>query len=63
MKQAVLSHFNLPWLPVIALVIFCVCFLAYVFWTFKKSNQAFYEQAAKMPLNDIIKNNGGKIHE
>ena len=60
MKQAVLSQFNLPWLPITALIIFSFCFLTYAYWTFKKSNRKFYEEAALLPLNDSTKYNGGK---
>jgi hypothetical protein len=52
MKQAVLAHWNLPWLPLTALVIFVVCFGAYVYWTFRTENKAFYEDAAQIPLED-----------
>jgi cbb3-type cytochrome oxidase subunit 3 len=52
MKQAVLKHFDLPWLPLTALVIFVVCFGLYAYWTYKKSNRQFYQDASMIPLND-----------
>ncbi len=52
MKQAALSHFDLPWLPITALIIFVVCFAAYLYWTFKKDNKANYEQASQIPLEE-----------
>ncbi len=55
MKQAVLSHFDLPWLPLTALVIFVVCFAMYVFYTFKKSNKAFYQEVSLIPLDEPMK--------
>jgi len=55
MKQAVLSQFNLPWLPLTGLVLFCVCFGVYVFYTYKKSNKEYYDQAAFIPLEDSRK--------
>lgn len=52
MKQQVLSNWNLPWLPLTALIIFVVCFAAYTFWTFRKQNKSYYEQASLIPLKD-----------
>lgn len=49
---AVLSNFNQPWIPMLALIIFVVCFIIYTYWTMKKSNLKYYEQAAMIPLND-----------
>lgn len=55
MKQAVLSHFDLPWLPLTAFVMFIVCFGLYTYWTFRKSNKQFYENASLIPLEDPAK--------
>ncbi|MBY0515718.1 MAG: cbb3-type cytochrome c oxidase subunit 3 [Bacteriovoracaceae bacterium] len=55
MKQAVLSQFDLPWLPITALIIFAVCFAMYVFYTFKKSNKAFYQEVSLIPLDEPLK--------
>lgn len=66
MKQAVLANFDLPWLPITALVIFVASFLVYCFWTFKRSNQAVYREAASLPLADdvsLISSQGGTRHE
>lgn len=52
MKQQALSHFDLPWLPVTGLLLFVICFAAYTYWTYKKSNKKFYDQAALIPLED-----------
>lgn len=52
MKQAVLSNFDLPWLPIMALIIFVVCFAIYVWWTYKKENKSFFDQAAMLPLEE-----------
>lgn len=63
MKQAVLGHFDLPWIPVTALLLFVVCFAAYTYWTFKKMNRPLYEQASMIPLEDAAKassKKGGK---
>ena len=50
-----LSRFDQPWLPITALVIFGVCFTAYTYWTYKKSNKPVYESASLMPLEDGVK--------
>lgn len=55
MKQAVLSQWDLPYLPITALLIFLLCFGAYVYWTFKKCNKRIYQEASEIPLNDPIK--------
>lgn len=52
MKQAVLSQFNLPWLPITGLIIFVVCFTLYTYWTYKKENKAVYEQVSLLPLEE-----------
>jgi cbb3-type cytochrome oxidase subunit 3 len=52
MKQEVLSQFNMPWLPVTALLLFVVCFALYAYWTFKSSNKEHYEKASMVPLED-----------
>ncbi len=52
MKQAALSQFDLTWIPLTGLVIFVVCFTLYTFWTYKKSNKAFYEKASLIPLEN-----------
>jgi cbb3-type cytochrome oxidase subunit 3 len=52
MKQAVLSQFDLTWIPLTGLVLFVVCFAAYCYWTFKASNQQAYSRAATLPLQD-----------
>lgn len=50
MKQEVLSQFDLPWLPITALVIFLVCFGIYAYWAFKKENKPMWEQMSQLPL-------------
>lgn len=64
MKQEVLSHFDLPWIPASGLIIFCVCFAMYAYWTYKKENKSFYDEASQIPLNELARKtrsiNGGK---
>ena len=52
MKQAALSNFDIPWLPITGLIIFVVCFSLYTYWTYKKSNKAVYEQVSMLPLEE-----------
>lgn len=52
MKQIVLSRWDLPWLPITALLIFVICFAAYTYWTFKKENKDLYDHASSLPLED-----------
>ncbi|MDO9181103.1 MAG: cbb3-type cytochrome c oxidase subunit 3 [Bacteriovorax sp.] len=55
MHTEVLSRFDQPWLPILALIIFLTCFLSYVFWTFKKENKNKYDHSSYMPLHDGVK--------
>ncbi len=57
MKQAALSQFDMPWLPVTGLILFVVCFALYSYWTFKKSNKEHYDEASLVPLED-----GRRVH-
>lgn len=52
MKQAALSTFDLTWLPITGLLIFTICFTAYTYWTFKKSNKPVYDKASMLPLEE-----------
>jgi cbb3-type cytochrome oxidase subunit 3 len=54
MKQAALSHFNMPWLPITGLIIFVVCFTLYTYWTYKKENKEVYEEASMLPLEEAV---------
>lgn len=54
MPNEVFSRFDLPWLPLSALIIFLVCFLIFLYWTFKKENKNLYEASASMPLTDGV---------
>ena len=55
MDQEVLSKFNQPWLPTMALLMFITFFVGYVFWVLKKSNKKIYDDSSTMPLNDGVK--------
>jgi len=52
MKQAVLGNWDLPWLPISALIIFVACFVVYALWTFSKQNRPVYEKVSFIPLED-----------
>jgi cbb3-type cytochrome oxidase subunit 3 len=52
MKQAALSQFDMPWLPISGLLIFAVCFIAYTYWTYKKENKELYDHAAMIPFSE-----------
>jgi cbb3-type cytochrome oxidase subunit 3 len=52
MKQAVLSHWDHPLWPVAALIMFVLCFVAYTYWTYRKDNKKFYEEASLIPLHE-----------
>ena len=52
MKQEVLNQFDLPWLPMSALIIFVICFACYAFWTYKKENKQHFDEASLLPLAD-----------
>lgn len=54
MKQAALSHFDMPWLPIAGLMIFLICFTAYIYWTFKKENKVVYDEASLIPLQETV---------
>lgn len=55
MEKQILSQFDKPIFPLIALGIFLICFLAYAYWTFKKENRVVYENASLMPLDEGVK--------
>jgi cbb3-type cytochrome oxidase subunit 3 len=60
MKQSVLSHWDLPLLPLAALVMFVVCFALYTYWTFRKANKKIYDDASLLPLEDGARVKGQK---
>ncbi|PIP90330.1 MAG: hypothetical protein COW01_02675 [Bdellovibrionales bacterium CG12_big_fil_rev_8_21_14_0_65_38_15] len=61
MKQSALMNFNITWLPLTGLIIFTVCFCAYAFYTYKKSNKDYYNKAALIPLDDSLKNSESSL--
>lgn len=68
MKQTVLQGFDITWIPITGLVLFMFCFGIYIYFTYKKENKNFYDQASYIPLNEAnpvgvvesdLKKNGG----
>lgn len=52
MKQEALKTFDMPWLPVTALMLFVACFAMYAWWTYRKQNRHHFERVAQIPLED-----------
>jgi cbb3-type cytochrome oxidase subunit 3 len=52
MKSAVLSNWNIPWLPSLALILFFSIFMIMLVMIFKKGTEERYGIASQMPLND-----------
>lgn len=55
MHTEVLSRWDQPIFPIIALVLFLVCFGIYFFYTMKKSNKKYYEESSFIVLEDGVK--------
>jgi len=55
MHKEVLSHWDQPIYPIVALIIFLVCFAVYTYWTLKKSNKKYYEETSFIVLEDGVK--------
>ena len=52
MKQEALRSFDMPWLPVTALILFIVCFALYAWWTYRRQNRPYFDHVAQIPLED-----------
>ena len=52
MKQEALSSFDMPWLPVMALIMFIVAFGFYFWWAYKKSHRPHFDDMSMIPLED-----------
>lgn len=46
----------MTWMPLLALILFALCFALFIFWTLKKENKKRYEEAGSLPLNDGVTN-------
>jgi cbb3-type cytochrome oxidase subunit 3 len=52
MMQRVLSHYHLPWLACIGLLIFFVVFLGVTFWAWRQGSRGLYEVVSTLPLDE-----------
>lgn len=52
MNAQVLSHFPMPWLTCIALLLFVTVFAAIVFRTMRPANTALFHKMENLPLTD-----------
>lgn len=52
MNAQVLSHFPMPWLTCIALLLFFSVFMAAFARTFAKSNSELYRRIERLPLSE-----------
>ncbi len=52
MKSEAMKLFDLPFLPMIGLLIFVFLFIGIVYWTYKASNQQKFDEAARLPLEE-----------
>ncbi len=52
MNAQALSHFPMPWLTCIAMLIFVTVFLTMFFRTFLKSNVELYRKMERLPLSE-----------
>ena len=50
MMREVLSHFHLPWLSCVALIIFLSIFVSMLLWVFRKDGKVVYQYIEKIPL-------------
>ncbi len=63
MKQEVLRAWDMPWLPIVALILFVVFFGAYVFWAYRKKNQTLFQKISMIPLEDAPQIKKGSHNE
>ena len=52
MKSEVLSQFNIPWLPLTALMLFFAVFIVMLLMVFNKKSKGHQTEASMVPLND-----------
>lgn len=59
MKQEVLSHFPMPWLSGIGLLLFLSVFIGAAIWIYRSGSAELYRKMAELPL----KKQGDREHE
>ena len=50
MKSAILSQFDMTYLPVIACLIFALVFVSMLVWVFRPESKSVYQKAERLPL-------------
>lgn len=56
MKSLVLSNFDQPWLPLVALIIFVTVFLIMLIHIFRKTSGENYKNIQNLPFDEGVKN-------
>lgn len=52
MKSQVLSAWNIPWLPSVALILFVTVFLGMIFIITRKESKENYKRISRIPLTE-----------
>lgn len=53
MIQRVLSHYHLPGLTCLGLILFMSIFIGALIWVFRKGSKNVYETLEQLPLKDL----------
>lgn len=52
MKSQVLSNWDIPWLPSLALLLFLAVFITMLFMIFRKDAKGHFNKISEIPLNE-----------
>ena len=52
MIRETLSHFNMPWLTCVGLILFLAVFTGAVLWVFRKESTRVYARLEQLPLQE-----------
>ncbi|MDP7321369.1 MAG: cbb3-type cytochrome c oxidase subunit 3 [Bacteriovoracaceae bacterium] len=52
MKSSVLSNWNIPWLPSLALILFLTVFIIMLVMIFRKGSKELYAAQSALPLEE-----------
>ena len=61
MIQKVLSHYHLPELTCVGLVLFMLVFVAALIWVFRRGSADVYSGLEKLPLQELEPNSKGEL--